>query len=194
MMSDTQQMTVETTRDGLKLQRLFSEGIDSLKAAGALVVELLTSGQRLPDISAASGIAVDVLGQLERIGRHQMNASLLLANYPAVPALQRLSMSEQDRLLNQPVEVLILKDGGTDTLLVEAKNLTREQVSQVFAGGSVRDLAQQRAWLESRAQKLVPPQMSELPYTITRRHTVVFKACVEMTAKELIRIAQALQD
>jgi hypothetical protein len=187
-------MNTEITKTCLNLKCLVGQGIDALTAAGRLLLEMLDGGASFPDISEQSGIPMDVLGQLERIGRHQLNPHLLLATYPAVQAIQRLSLSEQDRLLSEPVAVMVMKDGHPDTLMIAAKNMTREQVGQVFAKGHVRTLAEQRAWLETRGQKSIPPKLQDVPYTITRRHTVVFNACVELTAKELFRIAQALQD
>ena len=178
----------------LNLKSLVKSGVDSLSAAGMLLVEMLDSKVSLPEISEQSGIPMDVLGQLERIGRRQLNPHLLLATYPAVQAIQRLSVSEQDRLLENPVEVLILKNGEIDHLMISAKDMTREHVAQVFARSHVRSLTEQRAWLQTREEKSAPPKLQQVPYTITRRHTVVFNACVEMTAKELLRIAQALQD
>lgn len=177
-----------------ELKNLVTQGIESLKRAGAKLVQMLTNGERLPDIAEQSGIPADVLAQLERIGRNQLNPALLLADYPAVVAIQRLSVSEQDRLLSVPVEVMVIKDGKADTLMVAAKNMTREQVTQVFAKGHVRELPEQRAWLESRAIKTPEAKVIDAPYTVTRRRTVIFKVGVEMGAKELLRIAQALQD
>lgn len=177
-----------------ELKSLVAQGIESLKLAGAKLVQMLSSGEHLPDIAEQSGIPADVLAQLERIGRNQLNPALLLADYPAVVAIQRLSVSEQDRLLSVPVEVMVIKDGKADTLMIAAKNMTREQVTQVFAKGHVRELPEQRAWLESRAIKAPGAKVIDAPYTVTRRRTVIFKVGVEMGAKELLRIAQALQD
>lgn len=186
------QITLETGCNEIK--SLFYQGISSFKKAGETLVKMLEAGQHLPEISAASGIPADVLAQIERIGRGQLNPELLLADYPAVPSIMRLSASEQSRLLVEMIEVMVIKDGKADTLLVNAKNLTREQVFQVFAKGHVRTLAEQRAWLESRSLKAPEAKVIDAPYTITRRHTVIFNMGVEMTAKELLRIAQALQD
>jgi hypothetical protein len=188
-------MKTDTLTNGCEeLKSLFLQGIESLKKAGDKLLEMLEAGGSLPDIAENSGIPADVLAQLERIGRNQLNPSLLLANYPAAVALQRLSVSEQNRLLASPAEVLILKNGAADTLLVDVKNMTREQVTQVFAKGHVRALPEQRAWLESRAAVTPEVKVSTPPYTITRKKTVIFNIAVEMTAKELIRIAQTLQD
>lgn len=176
-----------------ELKSLFLQGIESLKKAGDKLVDMLEAGGALPDIAENTGLPADVLAQLERIGRNQLNPSLLLANYPAAVALQRLSVSEQNRLLSAPAEVLILKNGVADTLLVEAKNMTREQVTQVFAKGHVRALPEQRAWLESRKAVMPAVQVSAPPYTVTGKKTVIFNVAVEMTAEELIRIAQTLQ-
>ncbi len=185
--------TDQLTNSCEELKSLFLQGIESLKKAGDKLVEMLEAGADLPSIADNTGLPADVLAQLERIGRNQLNPSLLLANYPAAVALQRLSVSEQNRLLSEPVEVLLLKGGDTHTLRVEAKNMTREQVTQVFAKGHVRALPEQRAWLASRTAVASEVKVSPPPYTVTRKKTVIFNVAVEMTAKELLGIAQTLQ-
>jgi hypothetical protein len=175
------------------LRKAVTEGILAYLKAGELLVEILDEGYNLQDIAEKSEMPVDVLAQLERIGRKQLCPQLLLAEYPAARRLERLPFSEQERLMNGPVEVLILRDGTTDTLQVNVQHLTPQQVRQVFAASHVRSLAEQRQWIESQRPPAEPVKV-DVPYVLTRKNTIIFNQACEMTAKELLRIASQLAD
>lgn len=188
--------TEDITKNGQieELKNAIRVGIEAFATAGRMLVNMLDDGGlNLPEISEASQIPVDVLGQIEKIGRGQLCPQLLLANYPAARRIERLPMSEQERLMNGPVEVLTMRDGQVDSLMVHAEHLTASQVKQVFAANHVRSLAEQRQWIESQtpASKIVT---ADVPYLLTRKSTVIFKQGCEMTARELLRIAAQLQD
>lgn len=192
--------TKHTTQEPLapsrieQLQHAIFTGIESWRHAGALLVSILEEdGLSLAMISERSDLPLDVLAQLEKIGRNQLVPQLLLAEYPAARKLERLPMSEQERLMIEPVEVMIMKDGKPDTLHVAVRHLTGSQVRQVFAANHVRTLAEQRQWIESQKPEQQTVKV-ESPYIITRKGSVIFSQGCEMTAKELLRIAAQLQD
>lgn len=176
-----------------ELKAAIQQGLEAWRRAGEIVVQMVEDGQSIPEIATAAGVPVDVLAQLERIGRRQLLPELLVADYPAARALERLPLSEQERLMREPVEVMVMKDGGPDTILMDVRSMRPQLVRQVFARGHVRPLNEQRSWLQSMETHSAPVQAME-PYQITRKHTVVFRQGVEMTAKELLRIAAQLQD
>lgn len=192
--------TKHTTQEPLassrieQLQQAIFTGIESWRHAGELLVSILEEdGLSLAMISERSDLPLDVLSQLEKIGRKQLVPQLLLAEYPAARRLERLPMSEQERLMHDSVEVLVLRDGKADTLHVTVRDLTGSQVKQVFASNHIRTLAEQRQWLESQRQGHEPVKV-DLPYVITRKGSVIFHANCEITAKELLRIATQLQN
>jgi hypothetical protein len=187
--------TIEKKTDKLaEIKNALTAGCLEFVRAGELIVEALEEGGlSLAGISDAIDIPIDVLSQLEKIGRHQLSPQLLLAEYPAARKLERLPMSEQERVMIEPIEVLVLRDGQTDTLLVNVQHMTPAQTRQVFAANHIRGLSEQRQWLESQV-KTGDTVKIETPYVLTRKSTVIFHQGCEMTAKELLRIAAQLQD
>ncbi len=192
-------MKTEITRKGAdiriaELQQAIYTGVEAWKKAGQLLVEMIENdGLALADIAEKTELPLDVLSQLEKIGRNQLLPQLLLAEYPAARKLERLPMSEQSRLMIEPVEVMLLKDGDPDTLLVPIRHLTGAQVRQVFASNHVRTLAEQRQWIESQRPVSEPVKVA-VPYMLTRRGSVIFNQACELTAKEMLRIVAQIQD
>ena len=192
-------MKTEITRKGAdiriaELQQAIYTGVEAWKKAGQLLVEMIENdGLALADIAEKTELPLDVLSQLEKIGRNHLLPQLLLAEYPAARKLERLPMSEQSRLMIEPVEVMLLKDGDPDTLLVPIRHLTGAQVRQVFASNHVRTLAEQRQWIESQRPVSEPVKVA-VPYMLTRRGSVIFNQACELTAKEMLRIVAQIQD
>jgi len=184
---------VKNTSKLNELKSIISQGISAFQKAGNLMLELLEENSLL-ELHEATDIPMDVLAQLERIGRRQLNPALLLSSYPAALAIQRMPVSDQDKLLREPVEVLMRNAGKWDTMLMHARNLTPSQVRQVFAKNYLRPIAEQRSYLESLIE-VVNPVRIDLPYEInSRRHTVLFRAGCEVTRAELARLVAQLQD
>lgn len=162
-------------------------GIDSWTRAGEEVVKLLDSGMSLHDIEAEANcefINANVLAQFERIGRKQVMPKLLVLDFPASIYLQKLPMSEQIRLVNGEVELLV-HDGSpnVDTLRVSTANLTKGQCKQVFDKNGVRSLGAQRAWLEDQKKKA--PLQSSVPTWRIKGEKVVFSSACEMSRHDL---------
>lgn len=190
------QMTIQQAQGRIaELQQAIFTGVEAWKKAGQLLVEIIENdGLALADIAEQADLPIDVLSQLEKIGRNQLVPQLLLAEYPAARKLERLPMSEQERLMLEPVEVMVMKDGAPDTLCVPVRHLSGTQVRQVFASNHVRGLSEQRQWIESQRPQAGEPVKMSVPYTLTRKGSVIFNQGCEMTAKELLRIAAQLQD
>lgn len=187
--------TITNTNRLAALQQAISAGIEAWKTAGQLLVAIIEEdGLSLGDIAEKADLPIDVLAQLEKIGRNQLVPQLLLAEYPAARKLERLPMSEQERLMIEPVEVMVMKSGKPDTLCVQVRHLTPSQVRQVFAANHIRSASEQRQWIESQTPTQSAPVKAECPYILTRKGSVIFQQSCEMTAKELLRIAAQLQD
>jgi hypothetical protein len=184
---------INTSAKLAEMKQAITAGVQAWIKAGELLVEILDEGFNLQTIADEVQVPVDALAQLEKIGRGQLCPQLLLADYPAARRMERLPMSEQERLMNGPVEVLVMRDGHADTLQVNVQHLTSQQVKQVFATNHVRSLAEQRQWVESQRPASEPVKV-DVPYVLTRKSTVIFHQGCEMSAKELLRIAAQLQD
>jgi hypothetical protein len=190
-------LTVTNTQSKLnQIKDLFHQGVQAWVKAGEIIVEVIDDeGLSLEEINHHLEMPLDVLATLEKIGRKQVNPQLLLSDYPAARHLERLPMSEQERLMLEPVDVLLQTGGTTDMIKVQVQHMTREQVKQVFARNYIRPIHEQRAWIEGQ-RKVVPSiTQQDMPYEVNqRRHTVLFRAGCEVTRAELARLVAQLQD
>lgn len=177
-----------------QLRECLTRGRDAFAQAGEMVVAAIEEGGlSLDALHDLTEIPMDVLAQLERIGRKQLNPQLLLSDFPASRTMMRLPLSEQDRLMKEPVEVFVIKDGNPDKMSLPVAVLTPPQVKQVFARNYVRPLAEQRAWIDAQvAPAAKATTKRDVPYEITRRHTVIIGGN-EFTVAELLRIAAMAQ-
>lgn len=191
-------MMIDKKWDKVKLQELreaLTRGRDAFLMAGQIVMEALSEGGlSLDELHQETEIPLDVLAQLERIGRGQLNPQLLLSDFPAARAMERLPMSEQNRILMEPVDLFVIKEGKPDHLKVPVATLTAKQARQVFSRNYVRPLHEQKNWLEGQQKQAAHQTIRrDVPYEITRRHTVIIGA-VEFTVAELLRIAALAQE
>lgn len=159
-------------------------------AAGKLVVEIVEENpdgkrqlaERYPQIS------MSFLNQLEAVGRGQMHPKLALAANPGYVKLRKLPISEQVRYVEEPLELVVEKDGEFDILLVKASDMTPDQAKQVFADDHVRSQGAQRAYLEDMKQKALTAKRAEPlvePFRICGKGKVEFRAGVVMDLHEL---------
>ena len=173
-----------------KFHHLIRTGIQAWIAAGQLLVEILkdnpNASQDLcaiyPDLTPA------VLAKFEAIGRGTLNPRLLLGEGPGVRRLRGMPISVQNQFADNSVDLLVLTDGGSDTIKVAIKNLTRVQADQAFSRWGVRDLAAQRAWLEDQKTRASFSTLeSNRPYKITG-NKIRICAGVEMTREQMYEI------
>ena len=175
-----------------KLASLINDGIESWKAAGVIVVELLDGGMSLQEIAdECPELNKDIISRFEQIGRNQVMPRLLIASFPAAKHIMKLPYSEQTRLMDGRVEVIVaVTDKGVDTLNIATRDLTNEQCKQVFGKSAVRDIAGQRAWMESERRKTSLNRVDlvhDMPYHIVGKH-VVFRSSCKLSASDIIRI------
>ena len=65
--------------------------------------------------------------------------------------LSRCDLSVQKQVLDKGVKVLVIdSEGKSDHIMVSIDNLQDGQFAQCFHSGGLRDIAEQRAWIESR--------------------------------------------
>lgn len=177
---------------------LIANGIECWTKAGEIVVRLVDDcDMTIEDIAGQSDyLTEDIVSKFEQLGRKQLVPDLLVLDYPAVRHITKLPYSEQKRVVNGTVEVLVTSTKGLDTLRIAPENLTPQQCRQVFDGNTVRSIPAQRAWLESRKQeeriKLSATESVKLPYAIRGKRIVFTKPC-EMSAKELAQILAQIE-
>jgi hypothetical protein len=167
----------------------------SLVSAGKLLVEIIeedpTAKRRIqakyPEISAS------MLNQLEAVGRGQLHPKLALTGSAGYMRLRGLPMSDQERYLEESVELLVEAGEDYDVLLVKVSDLTPKQAAQVFAPDHVRAQGAQRAYLEDQKQKAtLAHRCEELPepYKVHRDGSIEFRAGTRIKRKELLWLVQ----
>lgn len=171
-----------------QIATLIRQGIECWTKAGEVLCEILDSGESLSSISESAEIPYNVLCQLERIGRKQVIPQLLLSEYPAARAIERLPYSEQVRLQADPVEIMV---SGGDVLKVKPSEMTSHQVKQAFAKDHCRTLSEQKAWLVDQTPTVTVSK--EIASYRIRGNKVFFPAPCEMTRSTLARILAEME-
>lgn len=128
-----------------------------------------------------------VVKTFARMGRMQLHPLLACPGRIGLQRLARLPYRLQEKHLKEPVEVLV---SNGETLKIDVHNLTEEQAVQVFSRDDIRDLPEQRAWMEGQRLQSAPPTRANLPYRYDKKELVVLVPC-KFTRKEL---AQLLAD
>lgn len=168
---------------------LVEAGKTAWERAGELLVRALDRDplaytnllEKHPDLTE------EVLSVFERIGRKQTYYRCWMSDRPGVKALRRCPYSEQVRYSTNGIPLLLLDaKSPTDHLLMQPQSMTPAQARQAIARDHVRNLAEQRAYLESSK---IRPKTLDVPrgYTI-QRGRVVFHAPCTVTLPELARL------
>lgn len=185
-------MELDTIKnDAAEFCALVEQGIDCWVKAGQLVARQLDKDPSWVDrvCQLIPGMKAETIYRFDAIGRRQLSPRLMLATSPGHKALAQLPLTLQERYLNNPVPLLVITNGATDTLLVDVQNLTKEQCRQVFSHNAVRSEAEQRAWLEGQKTKvaLQEPARIAVDYVI-RGGSVHIQRPLIMTQQEVARL------
>jgi len=123
----------------------------SIKYGAALVCAMIAKGESLP-LECLPKSMIRML-----VAVHERGLCPRLVTHPQGRLAFGLSCSEQESFANdEPVELMV---GNGDTLMVQPSKMTGKQLKQVYARDHIRDLGEQRAWLESR--RALPSQDAE---------------------------------
>jgi len=184
----------ETNKKITEFIALFKQGVDAWIKAGEILVGLVESDPHTYDyiIQQCQTLNAGVLGRFEQMGRKTLHPQLLLTASPGFARLQRLPMSMQERYIEEPIPLIVHTDGGTDVLLVQAKNMTKEQAAQVFTTGRIRTEGEQKAYLmqqRSNSAKNVTPAN---PMWKIKGGKVIING-VEFTRKTILSILSEME-
>lgn len=170
---------------------LYREGVEAWTKAGEILVELVDEDPQTYDyiIQQEPRINTGVLSKLEQIGRKTLHPQLLMTSSPGYHKLKRLPFSLQERYTKERIPLLVHTESGTDVMLVDAKDMTKEQAAQVFDRDRVRTQSEQKAWLmqhESNERKKHKPNPARA-WRIKGRK-VEFCEGATLTSKEIATI------
>ena len=177
-----------------KFIELFQTGVNAWIQAGELLVSMVEEDPHIYDyiIQKCPTLNAGILGRFEQMGRKTLHPQLLLTASPGFDKLRRLPFSMQERYIKEPIPLIVHTDGGTDVLLVEAKNMTKEQANQVFAPGRIRTEGEQKAWLMQQRSMAAKPAGTNLPAWTVKGGKVVFNQGATLSAGELATIITQL--
>ena len=189
-----------TTKDSLKtkidqFREAITAGVDGIIRASEIYVAAL-------DEDAANFLRFreafdDILpkaawAQFEAVGRKWIHPKLILggmADRKKANKIKHLTYNSQERVFNRERFSLLVGDG--DSIRVDMMEATNEQVNQLCDGKSIRNLSEQRAWLEAKALREENDKPETLPYVIDKGK-VIFKRGVTLTRAEIKRLLQEM--
>jgi len=168
--------------------RLYQEGMDAWRNAGEIIVELVEADSGIYEeiISKCPMLTPSVLATFERIGRGLLYAPLAMDGSPGGKKLQGLPLSQQVKYESEPIPLIVHTENGTDVLMVKAKDMTRDQASQVFGNGRIRTEGEQKAILIEARSKLSPTKAVERPWSVKGNKVLING--VEFTRREIAGI------
>jgi len=165
-------------------------GIEGIVEASRIYVEAIDDDPN--NVTAFRTTLADFVpdsawSSFEAVGRKWLHPRLLMGGGGRYAnKIKRLPYSTQEAIFSGERFDLLTSDG--DTLKVDIRQATSEQVDQLLDGSTVRSLSAQRAWIEARRrQQASDPDAEVLPYTI-RNGCVTFRRGVKMTRTELRRL------
>jgi len=179
------EIQVKTTHQQIEaFKALFADGIRKIVEASAIYVEAIDHDPEAAELfaKACPNVPSGAWIGFEAVGRNWMDYRLLLSGGTVTKIMRRLPKSQQTKALDEGVELLV---GNGEHLNTQVQNLTPKQARQVFADDHIRDLAQQRAYIESCR----PNQSTEYkPSYNVVRGVLHINTPTTITRKELTRI------
>jgi hypothetical protein len=169
---------MDTTTQNKKIAqfvKLFKDGVDAWIKAGEILIELVEDDPHVYDyiIQQSPSLNAGILGRFEQMGRKSLHPQLLLSASPGFARLQKLPYSMQERFIEEPIPLIIHTDNGTDVLLVKAKDLTKDQATQVFSANRLRTEGEQKAWLIQQRSNSVRTVGDVSPWRLTGDSLIV---------------------
>jgi hypothetical protein len=168
----------------------YQSGMNAWEEAGRIIVRIVDHDPHAVDdiIAQCPALTPTIIGVFERIGRGQLLPSLAMDSSIGASKLRELPLSLQRRYEQEPIPLIINTNNGTEVLLVDAKNMTREQVKQVFGKGRIRSEGEQKAFLVQQSSNNAKPCAQGKPAWTVRGGRVIFEAGTTLTAGELATI------
>lgn len=177
-----------------RVSELIAKGVECWIEAGEIIAKTL---QDNPDsmgrICEVTGISEDIVRRFEQIGRKEIYPQLLANTSIGFRKLVSCPYREQQYYSENPVELLVARNGEVDILKVNVAHLTQEQTRQTFASDHVRTIPEQRVWIEAERKRAVETSIREKTDIqesafVIRGSRVTFRKGCEMTAHEIAEL------
>ena len=167
----------------------YQRGMEAWEEAGKIIVAIVDADPHAIDdiVRLCPALTPSIIHIFERIGRGLLLPALAMDTSAGAARLRELPLSAQKRYETEPVPLVINTQTGTDVLLVDVKNMTRDQAKQVFAKGRIRSEGEQKAWLVEQQSRSVPITQNAPAWRV-RNGRVIFEKGATLTAGELATI------
>ena len=184
---------IESTRRLHECLEIIALGLEHIRRGCVKLAQLFDECPHTRELARLeSGISPSELATLEKIGRGQLLPEI---HYYGYRGLECLPLSEQRRVLDGPVEALVLLPGGrTDKLMVKLTSASIPMKQQLIASDHVRTLDEQRVWLTATANLAAasPDIEQTMPYTLVAGKFKTKPGCT-MTLKELKTVVKIME-
>jgi len=170
------------------------KGISEIERAGKLYAQAITKDPSMKEAiqEALPEVSPSFWARFERVGRGHAIAQLVYDTSLPAKNLIKCPLSDQQNYYSDPLPYLS-EDGSI--LKVSLHYLGKDQIKQLFAPDHVRNIAEQKAWLEQAkkdAAKKVRDFSPDAPsYEIVKKK-VRFLKDTEWDRKELTQILAKL--
>jgi hypothetical protein len=187
---NTQTEIINLEQEVASFVAAYQRGMEAWEEAGRIIVRIVDHDPHAVDdiMKQCPALTPTIIGVFERIGRGLLLPSLAMDSSEGARRLRELPLSLQKRYEQEPIPLIVNTSNGTDVLLVDAKNMTREQVKQVFAKGRIRTEGEQKAFLAQQASNNAKPCQQGKPAWTVKNGRVIFEAGTTLTAGELATI------
>jgi len=165
-------------------------GINALQHAGKALVKLMEAdpeaGGRL---ITERGIPRATLVTLSRIGKGE-----LLPELAFKPAMARLPAEDQKRIVEGPVDAVVIRNGKTETIKVDLRNAVPAMVDQVVAQDHIRTLPEQVQYIETRRTVPVASAKAEgVPWRVRGGKIDILRPVQGLSRSDLLTMQRALE-
>ena len=184
-----------TTSAVQEFKTVLIEGINGIVRASEIYVAAIDKDAEATDIfkqECSEFVPNTAWASFEAVGRKWMHPKLLMGGMTdrkKASFIKQLPYSTQEKIFNHQHFDLLVLNG--ETLNINVLEATREQVEQLCNGNTMRNLAEQKAWLESRASQKDTEKPHLMPYTIMNGK-VSFRKGTTLTRTEIKRLLQEM--
>lgn len=192
---DMREVVMTSGKAIAEFKAALQQGIDGIVKASEIYVKALDENPKAGDVfreNLGDMVPASAWAQFEAVGRKWMHPRLLLGGVSdpkKASRIKRLPYSLQERVFNRE-RFTILTQGG-DRMEIDMLEGTAEQVEQLCNGTSIRNVSEQKAWIESRKAAVPADEVEPLPYTVTDGRVSFRRGCV-MNRAEVKRLLQEM--
>jgi hypothetical protein len=183
------------TRYVSQFRAAFKEGVDGIVKAAGIYVRALDDNPRNADLfhkEFKNQISEATWSQLEALGRKWIHPKLMLTPFDEprrADIIRGLSYSLQERVMNREKFDFMTREGESRKIdLLEAPI---RAVEQVCAKTSVRNVEEQKAWLEAIDARNA--QYAEQPAYMVIGNKVYFKRGCVLSGAEMQKILEQIK-